>query len=148
MAFLKNLQKKAMDKCYSELIEIPDFMERFEYLNHRTPVGERTFGGDRWLNQAFYKSKEWLRIRNQVIIRDNGCDMAHPDFPIRGRLIVHHINSITAKDIESRADVLFDMENLILVSNPTHDAIHYSDAGLLEFAEPFVERTPGDTTLW
>lgn len=138
-----------MNKCYSELIKLDDFMARFEYLNEiKHAVGDRTFGGDRWLNQVFYKSKEWLHVRNQVILRDNGCDLAHPDYPITGRLMVHHINPITAEDIELRAELLLDMENLILTSKPTHDAIHYSDAGLLEFAKPFVVREPGDTTLW
>lgn len=138
-----------MIKHYSDLILINDFMERFEYLNEiKHSVGERTFGGDRWLNQVFYKSPEWLAVRNQVILRDNGCDLAHPDFPIRGRLIVHHINPITAEDIESRSESLLDLENLILVSKTTHDAIHYSDAGLLEFVKPFADRAPGDTTLW
>lgn len=137
-----------MIKTYSELVSIPDFIERFRYLKEDGRVGDITFGFERYLNQAFYRSKEWLRIRNQVIVRDNGCDMAHPDYPIRGRLYVHHINPIDVESIERGDGALTDLENLVLVSKPTHDAIHYSDEGLLEFASVVVERTPGDTKLW
>lgn len=137
-----------MSKSYRELIRIPDFIERFRYLSSRRGVGEPTFGYTRWLNQVFYKSPEWRRVRNQIIIRDNGNDLAHEDFPIMGSIYVHHINPITEKDIDERSCALFDPDNLVLTSLKTHNALHYGDESLLEFAKPFVERTPGDTTLW
>ena len=135
-----------MNKCYSELITIPTFIERYRYLRLGGKVGEDTFGFDRYLNQIFYKDPEWLRTRDLVIIRDGGCDLAMPDREIRSRILVHHINPITKEDIINRDPKLFDLENLISTVKNTHDAIHYGDENLL-IIEP-IERSQNDTCPW
>lgn len=122
------------------------FEDRFEYLKLRGSVGRETFGGDRYLNQRFYRSREWKRVRRDVIARDEACDLADPDMPIKGHLYVHHIDPLTTKDLVEGGEKLFDMNNLVTVSHNTHNAIHYGDASLLP--KPLVERTPGDTKLW
>ena len=134
-------------RTYSELIKIPSFIERFRYLKLGGYIGEETFGFDRWLNQYFYKTKEWRDVRNQVIIRDNACDLAHPDRPTFGRLIIHHMNPITEKDIVNRSDILLDPEYLITTVNDTHNAIHYGDESLLMLDAPII-RKPNDTCPW
>ena len=134
-------------KSYSELIKIPTYKERFEYLRLNGIVGKDTFGYDRYLNQAFYNSPEWRRFRRDIIIRDNGCDLACEGYEIRGKIILHHINPITQDDLISRRrDVLFDPENIICVTHNTHNAIHYGDANLLIIGP--VERTANDTCPW
>ena len=134
-------------KLYSELIKIPTYKERFEYLKLDGIVGKDTFGYDRYLNQAFYNSPEWRRFRRDMIIRDNGCDLACEGYEIRGKIILHHINPITQDDLISRRrDVLFDPENIICVSHNTHNAIHYGDVNLL-ITGP-IERTANDTCPW
>jgi len=133
-------------KTYSELCKFKTFEERFEYLKLGGIVGKETFGFNRYLNQVFYRSPEWRRVRREIIIRDNGCDLAHPDRPIHGRIIVHHINPITLEDIELRRPCLFDPENLICTSHHTSNALHYGDASLL--IQLPKERTKGDTTPW
>ena len=134
-------------KSYSELIKIPTYKERFEYLKLDGIVGKDTFGYDRYLNQAFYNSPEWRRFRRDIIIRDNGCDLACEGYEIRGKIILHHINPITQDDlIRRRRDVLFDPENIICVTHNTHNAIHYGDANLL-ITGP-IERTANDTCPW
>ena len=135
-----------MNKCYSELITIPTFIERYRYLRLGGKVGEDTFGFDRYLNQIFYKDPEWLRTRDLVIIRDGGCDLAVPDREILSRILVHHINPITKEDIINRDPKLFDLENLISTVKNTHDAIHYGDENLL-IIEP-IERSQNDTCPW
>ena len=135
-----------MNKCYSELITIPTFIERYRYLRLGGKVSEDTFGFDRYLNQIFYKDPEWLRTRDLVIIRDGGCDLAMPDREILSRILVHHINPITKEDVLRRDPKLFDLENLICTIKSTHDAIHYGDESLL-LAEP-IERRLNDTCLW
>lgn len=132
---------------YSELIKLPTFEERFEYLKLDGRVGKITYGSDRIFNQAFYHSKEWRDFRNKVIARDNGCDLGIEDREIFDKLIVHHINPMTIKDLEEGGKDLFDMENFICCSHNTHEAIHYGDSSLLIKTE-FVERRPGDTKLW
>lgn len=132
---------------YSELIKLPTFEERFEYLKLDGRVGKMTYGSDRIFNQAFYHSKEWRDFRNKVIARDNGCDLGIEDREIFDKLIVHHINPMTIKDLEEGGEELFDMENFICCSYNTHEAIHYGDSSLLVKTE-FVERRPGDTILW
>lgn len=132
---------------YSELIKLPTFEERFEYLKLDGRVGKMTYGSDRIFNQAFYRSKEWRDFRNKVIARDNGCDLGIEDREIFDKLIVHHINPMTIKDLEEGGEDLFDMENFICCSHNTHEAIHYGDSSLLVKTE-FVERRPGDTKLW
>lgn len=135
-------------KTYSELIKIPTFEERFRYLKLEGQVGIETFGFDRYLNQKFYKSNEWIRVRKHVIVRDNGCDLAIPEREIPNgiRIIVHHMNPISIEDILEKKDWVFDPEFLICTIKKTHDAIHYSDESIL-YSEP-IERTPNDTTLW
>lgn len=137
---------KTITKSYLELIKIPTFEERFEYLRLSGEVGDRTFGGHRYLNQWLYKLSEWKSTRREVIIRDNGFDLAHPDFPISGNIYVHHINPITIDDILEKRRCVFDLNNLISVSFKTHNAIHYGVEGI-----PIVsstERTKYDTCPW
>lgn len=137
-----------MIRSYTELISIPSFEERFEYLKLGGNVGEEVFGYDRWLNQVFYRSPEWKRVRRDAIIRDNGCDLACPDRQICGELIiVHHMNPITIDDIKLKRDTLLDMENLITMSYSTHQAVSFGDATLLLRSTP-IERRPFDTSPW
>lgn len=133
-------------KTYSELITIPTFEERFEYLKLDGQVGVETFGFNRYLNQVFYKSDEWLSIRDYVITRDNGCDLGMEGYEIYGRILIHHINPITKDDIIQRSRILLDPENLITTVKRTHDAIHYGDSNLLMKAP--IERRKNDTCPW
>lgn len=133
-------------KRYSELISIPTYEERFKYLQLKGAVGNDTFGYDRYLNQILYNSPEWKRLRNQIIIRDNGRDLGCEGYEIYGRILIHHMNPITVEDIVSRDPIVFDPENLICVSHNTHNAIHYGDENLLIMAP--VERTKNDTCPW
>ncbi len=133
-------------RTYTELVRIPDYYERYRYLQLRGEVGEETFGRERYLNQALYKTLRWRKIRDEVIIRDNGCDLAHPDYEIRDRIVIHHMNPITLEDLEKESDVVFDPEFLICVAPLTHNAIHYGDIDLLPSLP--IERRPGDTCPW
>ncbi len=133
-------------KTYSELIKIPTFKDRFEYLRLDGKVGEETFGFDRYLNQIFYKSPEWKAARDFVIIRDQGCDLAMEGHEIFGRILVHHMNPIRIEDIVNRSKYLLDPEYLICTIKNTHDAIHYGDGSLL-ITGP-IERTKNDTCPW
>ena len=133
-------------KRYSELTTIPTYEERFKYLQLKGAVGNDTFGYDRYLNQILYNSPEWKRLRNQIIIRDNGRDLGCEGYEIYGRILIHHMNPITVDDIVSRDPIVFDPENLICVSHNTHNAIHYGDENLLIMAP--VERTKNDTCPW
>ena len=133
-------------KTYSELITIPTFEERYEYLRLNGRVGEETFGFDRYLNQVFYKSKEWRSIRDYVIARDNGCDLGMEGYEIFGQILIHHMNPITKEDILERKDVLLNPEYLITTIHNTHNAIQYGDANLLP-KDP-IERTKNDTCPW
>ena len=133
-------------RTYSELIKIPTFKERFEYLRLDGKVGEETFGFDRYLNQVFYKSPEWKAARDFVIIRDQGCDLAMEGHEIFGRILVHHMNPIRIEDIVNRSKYLLDPEYLICTIKNTHDAIHYGDGSLL-ITGP-IERTKNDTCPW
>ena len=133
-------------KTYSELIELQTFEERFEYLQLKGIVGQETFGFDRYLNQILYSSKEWKHLRNEIIVRDNGCDLALEGFEIHGRILIHHINPITIDDVIKRREMVFDPENLICVTHNTHNAIHYGDKSLL-ITGP-IERRANDTCPW
>jgi hypothetical protein len=133
-------------KTYSELITFPTFEERFRYLKLDGKVGEETFGFDRYLNQIFYKSEEWLALRDFVIVRDMGCDLGIPDREIRSRILVHHMNPISKEDILQRSKFLLDPEFLICTIKNTHDAIHYGDESIL-YTIP-IERTKNDTCPW
>lgn len=133
-------------KTYSELITLPTFEERYRYLRLQGIVGKDTFGFDRYLNQKFYRSAEWKRVRDQVIIRDNGCDLCVEDRMIHGRILIHHMNPITDKDILNVTDALLNPEFLICVTHETHNAIHYGDENQLVSAP--VVRRPNDTCPW
>ena len=134
-------------RTYSELSKLKTFRERYEYLKLDGTVGEETFGFDRYINQMFYKSEEWKRIRNYVITRDNGCDLGMQDRKIVDSVIlVHHMNPITKEDIINKNEILLDPEYLITTIKPTHDAIHYGDESLL--AEDLIIRSKNDTCPW
>lgn len=133
-------------KTYSELIALPTFEERFKYLQLKGSVGKETFGFDRYLNQNFYRSAEWKRVRDKVIIRDNGCDLGIEDRLIYGNVLIHHMNPINDKDIYNLTDILLNPEYLICVSHNTHNAIHYGNEELLVKA-PIV-RAKNDTCPW
>lgn len=133
-------------KCYSELITIPTFIERYRYLKIGGRVGADTFGHDRYLNQILYHSGEWLDFRDEIIIRDNGCDLAHPEFEIYDRILIHHINPITVEDVLRRDPKIFDPENVISTVLNTHNAIHYGDESRLMLLP--ITRTKNDTCPW
>lgn len=135
-----------MIRTYSELIKLPTFKERFEYLSLKGCVGKETFGWERYINQAFYRSKEWKDVRNFVIVRDCGCDLGIPGREIPDRILIHHMNPILPKDIVLSNDFILDPEYLICTTHNTHEAIHYGNEDLL-ISEP-VERTPNDTCPW
>ena len=137
---------RKMIRTYSELITLPTFEERFEYLRLGGKVGAETFGFDRYLNQIFYKSDKWLSVRDKVIIRDNGCDLGIEGREIYGRILVHHMNPITMDDIVNHSSWILDPEYLITTVKNTHDAIHYSDESLL-IKDP-IERRKNDTCPW
>lgn len=136
-------------RSYSELSKLKTFKERFQYLEMKGTVGESTFGHDRILNQTLYRSPEWRRTRNQIIVRDGGCDLGIKgrEIPRGCKLLIHHINPITSKMILDRDPAIFDPGNLITVTHRTHEAIHFGDEKLLPDEEPVV-RTPNDTCPW
>lgn len=134
-------------RSYSELITLPTFEERFEYLRLDGMVGEETFGFDRYLNQVFYSSKEYKRFRRDVIVRDHGCDLGIQDRELGNLIIVHHINPISVEDIiHRRLEILLNPDNAICVGPTTHRAIHYGDENLL-IKDP-IERSMNDTCPW
>ena len=133
-------------RTYSELITIPTFEERFEYLQLKGSVGKDTFGHDRYLNQVLYRSPEWKRLRNQIIIRDDGCDLAYDGYDIYDKVLIHHLNPITVEDVLARSRKVFDPDNLVCVSHSTHNAIHYGNVDLL-VTGPII-RTKNDTCPW
>ena len=135
------------DKRYSEMITMSEFDDRFKYAKLDGQVGRDTFGFDRYLNQQFYRSKEWKRLRDQIIIRDNGCDLGVPGHEISGKIYIHHLNPLSPEDITKSTEKLFDPDNLVCVSAETHNAIHYGDESILE-KNKIVERSPGDTCPW
>ena len=134
-------------RTYTELIQISSFEERLRYLMLKNNVGVETFGFDRYLNQMFYHSVEWERIKRDVIIRDNGCDLACKDREIHGRIYVHHMNPISKQDILKRTEILLNPEYLVCVCKQTHDAIHYGNDSIIA-QNQFVERRPNDTCPW
>lgn len=134
-------------KTYSELIALPTFIDRYRYLRLNGRVGEETFGFDRIINQFLYqRSQRWKSVRDQVIIRDNGCDLAAEGHEIYGKILVHHMNPITLADIERESEFVFDPEYLISTTLNTHNAIHYGDESLLVTAP--IERRKNDTCPW
>ena len=136
-----------MTKCYSELIKLPTFNERLEYLLLYGTPGSATFGHHRFMNQKFYSSYEWKKFKRDITIRDMGCDLACPEFPIQKGLYIHHINPITLEDIAERSSRLLDPENVICVSFNTHQLIHYANVDLINSRKP-SDRQPNDTIPW
>ena len=133
-------------RTYSELIAFPTFEERFKYLQLNGQVGESTFGFDRYMNQVFYRSQKWKSIRDFVIIRDCGCDLGVEGHNIHGKIIIHHMNPLSVRDIETESDFLLNPDFLICTTHNTHNAIHYGDENLLVTAP--IERTKNDTCPW
>ena len=133
-------------RTYSELIIIPTFEERFKYLQLNGSVGSETFGFDRYLNQAFYRSQEWKSIRDEIILRDYGCDLGIEGREIFGKIYIHHMNPVTPKDIADVTRFLLDPEYLICTTHSTHNAIHYGDEHLLQ--KGLVVRKKNDTCPW
>lgn len=134
-----------MAKSYHELIRYSDFLDRFHYLQCHGTVGRPTFGSERWMNQRFYTSEEWKRVRRLAIERDDGCDLGCRDRPIKGRIMIHHIEPLTPEAIEHGDDLLLDLDNLISCSLVTHNDLHFGDDSR---AKPLVERRPNDTCPW
>jgi hypothetical protein len=135
-----------MIRTYTELARITTFEERYAYVRVPSSIGLATFGFDRWLNQAFYTSREWRHVRQAVIARDRGCDLGVEDYPLWDRITIHHLNPIKVEELESGDPAILDPEFLISVSNPTHNAIHFGKEVPKRFT--VVERRPGDTRLW
>lgn len=133
-------------KNYLELTRMQDFIDRYRYLRLYGQVGIETFGSNRYLNQAFYSSSEWRRIRNEVIVRDGGCDLGVPGRELERGIIIHHIIPITYEDLIEANELVTDLNNLICVSPTTHRAIHYGDEQMLQL--DFVPRRPSDTCPW
>ena len=133
-------------RTYSELITFPTFEERYQYLRLNGSVGRETFGFDRYMNQFFYRSPEWKKVRNEVIARDNGCDLGMEGREIFGRVLIHHMNPISPEDIRDRSDLLLNPEFLITTAHNTHQAIHYGDESLLIL--PPIQRARYDTCPW
>ena len=134
------------NRCYSELSKLETHEERFEYLSLGGQVGTSTFGFDRWINQRFYRSREWYVARRDVIARDLGCDLGVIGYEIYGGIIVHHMNPVAKVDILEGDPALIDPEFLITTTIRTHNAIHYGDGN--QIYRPAEARTPGDTKLW
>ena len=135
-----------MIRRYSDLIQLNTFEERYSYLKLHGKVGEDTFGYDRYINQMLYRSKRWRRTRNEIIIRDNACDLGIDGYELDNYIVVHHMNPLTIEDIEEERDVVYNPEYLISCSSMTHKAIHFGDENLLS-REPIIRR-PNDTCLW
>lgn len=134
-------------RTYDELMSFETFEERFEYLKIGGQVGEVSFGFDRILNQNFYQSVEWKKVRRDVIARDLGCDLGIEDRPIQTGILVHHMNPIMIEDVEDRTEYLLNPDFLITTRKETHRAIHYGDSDFLKIFE-YVERKPNDTAPW
>lgn len=140
--------KKNTKLSYEELKKLNTYEERFDYLKQNGVIGQTTFGFDRYINQALYASPEWKKVRREIILRDEGCDLGVDGFPLDKKgIIVHHINPITEQDIENRSRKVFDHDNLICCSLMTHNAIHYGNDNPITFLRE-VERRPNDTSPW
>lgn len=136
-----------MIRTYTELSKLKTFEERFRYLQLHGSVGMDTFGYDRYINQVLYKSSEWKRVRNDILIRDNGCDLGVEGYDIQFKPIIHHMNPLTLDQIMNRDPVIFDPDFLISTTHETHNAIHYGDDSILR-TKTIIERKPNDTKLW
>lgn len=138
-----------MIRTYTELMQIPEFIDRYRYLKIGGTIGHETFGRERWLNQRFYTSNEWRNFRREIMVRDLGYDLAHPDRPF-GRdekVYIHHLNPIIVTDVRDMTEMLMDPENAICTSFTTHQAIHFGDESLLGLEEPII-RSVYDTCPW
>lgn len=133
-------------RTYSELVSLPTYLDRYNYLRIGQRAFQHTFGNERYLNQALYQSSRWRNFRRSIIIRDRGCDMAVDGYEINGPITIHHLNPLQVEDLEIEADCIFDPENVVCVSMMTHEAIHYGSEELLMMLPP--ERRPNDTKLW
>lgn len=134
-------------RTYSELIRIPTFEDRYNYLKLDSEIGMETFGFERYLNQRFYRSKEWKALRDAIIVRDHGCNLGIVGYEIYDKIYIHHMNPITADDIRNNTEYLMNPEFLISTTHDTHNAIHYGNSDLLNANMP-VERTKNDTCPW
>ena len=136
-------------RTYSELVQLPTFLERFRYLKLGGKVGEETFGWERYLNQKFYNSVEWRNFRRDIIIRAYGCDLADPDHPFGEHelVLIHHMNPIDTTDIVNQTQFLMNPDFVISTRKRTHDAIHYGDESMVMEYEPIIRR-PNDTCPW
>jgi hypothetical protein len=143
---LNIVKKTTMNRSYSELRSLRTFSERYRYLELKGVVGESTFGFDRWMNQAFYHSREWKQVRDHVIVRDNGCDLGIEGYEIHTHLYIHHMNPIVAINIRDSDEAILDPNYLITTTHRTHNAIHYGDERLL--VRPLIARRAGDTKMW
>lgn len=135
-----------MSRTYSELIRLKTLKERYHYLRLGGMIGEKTFGFDRYLNQYLYKSGRWKSLRNEIIIRDEGCDLGCPDYSIGDRIYIHHMNPITVEDVENDRSIIYEPEFLICTSYNTHSAIHFGDESLLP--QTPISRRRNDTCPW
>lgn len=136
----------AMSRRYSSLRRLTTFEDRFDYLKLRGEVGSSTFGFDRYLNQNFYRSRQWKQVREEVIARDEGCDLGIPGYEIHDKIIIHHMNPMTMEDLEDGSPDVLDPRYLISTTHRTHNAIHFGDKSQL--VQPLVDRTRGDTQMW
>jgi hypothetical protein len=135
-----------MIRSYRDLRRLNTLEERFAYLSLKGVIGDSTFGFDRWMNQEFYRSKQWRNLRHHILIRDNGCDLGIEGYEIHERPVIHHMNPMTTEDLIRGSEHIVESDYLITTSHRTHNAIHYGDASLLP--QPIVERRRGDTKLW
>lgn len=140
------MNMKKINKSYSELSKLKTFEERYEYLKINSKIGIDTFGYDRYLNQMFYHLKEWRNFRNDIIVRDKGCDLGIKGYEIDSGIVIHHINPISVDDILNRNECLFDPNNVIACSDRTHKAIHYGSKESIPKIP--IERTKNDTCPW
>ena len=139
-----------MIRSYSELVSLPTFAERYTYLKLEGLVGEETFGSRRFVNQDFYRSYEWQKIRREVILRDNGLDLGVSGIPIAGQILIHHMNPLTLSDFVNRTEFLTNPEYLICVSKQTHNALHYGSDLVMLYANDreYIPRFQNDTSPW
>ena len=137
------------NKSYSELLTLRTFEERVRYLQLRgQDPGYKTFGDQRWLNQALYNSREWHNLRRDIILRDNGNELAFEGRPIAGKIMVHHINPLRIEDFENQTDKIFDPENLVIMSYDMHNFIHFAIGSYKDKLPDYVPRSPNDTCPW
>lgn len=134
-------------RSYSELTKITSFEDRFNYLKLGGVIGSRTFGGNRYLNQKLYSSYEWRRFRDEIILRDHGCDLGVPGYELSSRIYIHHINPLTEDDLKHSSEFIFDPDNVVVTSFATHEAIHYGNKNLL-IPATVISRKPNDTCPW